>query len=82
MSRSPTEINPDDHFWKCTWIDCVNDYFFNRELVVINKHNNSQPITRNQTIMEYAAEYIKPLKIIRILKGIVCLWQLFLMIHA
>jgi len=49
----------DERFWPKTWVDYVNDYLYERDLTIINKKNNCNQITNNQTIMEYASEFIK-----------------------
>jgi len=59
MSKALIEMNPVDRYWTKTWVDCVNDYLHDRDIVIINKHNNCQSITQNQTIMEYATVYAR-----------------------
>ena len=59
MSKALTEMNPADRYWTKTWIDCMNNYLCDRDIIIINKHNNYQSITQNQIIIEYVTVYVR-----------------------
>ena len=36
-SKSPIEIDSRNYYWKKGWIDCIKDYFDQRQITIINK---------------------------------------------